>query len=143
MVGRAKCNIDASFPSNSDRVGIGMCIRDEHGAFILVKTEWFTLRSEVRIGEALGVLSALYWVHELQLGPVEFELYSKRVVNSFHSLVQNYYKFGVILDNCKLIFFNYYRNTSVEFMHRQANMVTHNLAKTVTLTEWAQLLNLF
>ncbi|MCI35943.1 cytochrome P450, partial [Trifolium medium] len=39
MSGSGKCNIDASFPSNSDRVGIGMCIRDEHGAFILAKTE--------------------------------------------------------------------------------------------------------
>ncbi|MCI01421.1 receptor-like kinase CR4, partial [Trifolium medium] len=57
MSGRVKCNIDASFSSNSDRVGI-----------------------------ALGLLSALNRAHELQLGPVEFELDSKRVVDSFHSL---------------------------------------------------------
>ncbi|GAU37566.1 hypothetical protein TSUD_153990 [Trifolium subterraneum] len=39
MAGRVKCNIDASFPANSDIVGIGICIRDEQGAFILAKTE--------------------------------------------------------------------------------------------------------
>jgi hypothetical protein len=46
-----------------------MCIRDEHGAcaFILAKTEWFTPRYEVHIGEALRLLSTLSWVHELQL----------------------------------------------------------------------------
>jgi hypothetical protein len=77
MTGRVKCNIDASFPTNSSRVGICMCIRDEHGAFILAKTEWYTSRSDVHIGEALGLLSALNWVHELQLGPVDFELDSE------------------------------------------------------------------
>ncbi|GAU41379.1 hypothetical protein TSUD_398160 [Trifolium subterraneum] len=79
MVGRVKCNIDASFLANSDKVGIGICIRDEHGAFILAKTEWLNPKSEVRIGETLDLLSALDWVHELQLGPVDFELDSKRV----------------------------------------------------------------
>jgi hypothetical protein len=45
-----------------------MCIRDEHGAcaFILAKTEWFTPRCEVHIGEALRLLSTLSWVHELK-----------------------------------------------------------------------------
>ncbi|MCI88890.1 hypothetical protein A2U01_0110178, partial [Trifolium medium] len=31
----------------------------------------------VHIGEALGLLAALKWIHELQLGPVEFELDSE------------------------------------------------------------------
>jgi hypothetical protein len=56
MARRVKYNIDVSFPANSDRVGIGMCIRDEHGAFILVKTEWFTPKNDVHIGETLGLL---------------------------------------------------------------------------------------
>ncbi|MCI59318.1 cytochrome P450, partial [Trifolium medium] len=29
MAGKVKCNIDASFPSGSNRVGIGICIRDD------------------------------------------------------------------------------------------------------------------
>ncbi|GAU45869.1 hypothetical protein TSUD_187020 [Trifolium subterraneum] len=59
MVGRVKYNIDASFPANSDKVDIGICIRDEHSAFILAKTEWLNPKSEVHIGEALSLLSAL------------------------------------------------------------------------------------
>ncbi|MCI49709.1 cytochrome P450, partial [Trifolium medium] len=59
MAGRVKCNIDASFPIKSNRVGIGIYIRDEHGAFISAKIEWFTPKSEVHVGEALGLLSAL------------------------------------------------------------------------------------
>jgi len=33
-----------------------MCIRDEYGAFVLAKTEWFSHICEVHIGEALGLL---------------------------------------------------------------------------------------
>ncbi|WJX93691.1 hypothetical protein P8452_75185 [Trifolium repens] len=140
MTGRVKCNIDASFPTNSNKVGIGMCIRDEHGVFILAKTECYTPRSEVHIGEALGLLSALNWVHELQLGPVDFELDSKRVVDSFHSLAHDYSEFGVLIDHCKSIFSNYYSNSSVEFVRRQANEVAHNLAKAATLSASFQIL---
>ncbi|CAJ2647159.1 unnamed protein product [Trifolium pratense] len=139
-IGRVKCNIDASFPPSSDRVGIGICIRDEHGAFVLAKTEWFTPKCEVHIGEALGLLSALKWVHELQLGPVDFEFDSKRVVDSFHSSVKDYSEFGVIMDHCNLVFNNYYRNSSVEFVRRQANEVAHCLAKAATLSASFQIL---
>jgi hypothetical protein len=64
-LGRMKCNIDASFPNHDNRVGIGMRIRDDEGTFVLAKTEWFEPKCDVHIGEALGLLSALHWVHEL------------------------------------------------------------------------------
>ncbi|KAK2365042.1 hypothetical protein QL285_089842 [Trifolium repens] len=140
MAGRVKCNIDASFPVNSDRVGIGICVRDENGAFILAKTEWFSPKSDVHVGEALGLLAALNWVHEFNSGPVEFELDSKRVVDRFHSSSRDFTEFGVIMDHCKLIFSTYYRNSSVEFVRRQANEVAHNLAKAATLSASVQVL---
>jgi hypothetical protein len=36
---RYKCNIDASFSAALNRVGLGMCIRDDDGAFVLARTE--------------------------------------------------------------------------------------------------------
>jgi hypothetical protein len=71
---------------------------------------------------------------------VEFELDSKRVVDSFHSLNQDFTEFGVILHQCKLMFSNFYSNSSVEFVRRQANEVAHNLAKTATLSASFQIL---
>lgn len=59
------------------------CIRDDDGAFVLVKTEQFSPICEVHIGEALDLLSALDWVHGLNLGPIDFELDVKRVVGNF------------------------------------------------------------
>ncbi|KAK2355577.1 hypothetical protein QL285_092977 [Trifolium repens] len=32
--GRYKCNVDASFSFNLNKVGLGMCIRDDHGRFV-------------------------------------------------------------------------------------------------------------
>jgi len=36
--GRYKCNIDASFSTSLNRVGLGMCLRDDDGAFVLTRT---------------------------------------------------------------------------------------------------------
>ncbi|KEH22549.1 hypothetical protein MTR_7g053400 [Medicago truncatula] len=58
---------------------VGMCIRDDTSALVLAKTEWFSPLCEVHIGEALGLLSALEWVHELNLGPMDFEMDAKKV----------------------------------------------------------------
>nr|ABN08196.1 Polynucleotidyl transferase, Ribonuclease H fold [Medicago truncatula] len=37
-VGQYKCNIDASFSKHLNKVGIGICIRDDTGTFVLAKT---------------------------------------------------------------------------------------------------------
>jgi len=42
-----------------------MCIRDDESCFVLAKTEWMTPLLNVDLGEALGLLSAMYWVHDL------------------------------------------------------------------------------
>ena len=42
MRGRLKCNVDASFSSSTNKVGVGMCIRDEEGCFVRAKTMWHT-----------------------------------------------------------------------------------------------------
>jgi hypothetical protein len=117
-----------------------MCIRDEHGAFVLARTERFSPMCEVHVGEALGLLSALEWVHLLNLGHVDFELDAKRVVDSFKSQNSDATEFGNVINSCKTLFSNLYENSSVEFVRRQANEVAHNLAKAALLSASSQLL---
>jgi len=62
---RYKCNVYAPFSHALSKVGIGMCIRDEKGRFVLAKTEWLAPLLDVDLGEALGLLSALGWVRDL------------------------------------------------------------------------------
>jgi hypothetical protein len=74
--------------------------------------------SEVHVGEAFGFLSTLRWVHELNLGPVDFELDSKLVVDSFLYHKKDFTEFVAIIQHCKAIFSSFYVNSSVEFVRR-------------------------
>ncbi|MCH99278.1 cytochrome P450, partial [Trifolium medium] len=100
QLGRYKCNIDASFSVQHNKVGIGMCIRDDQGRFVLAKTEWISPILDVDIGEALGLLSALNWVHDLRLKDVDFELDSQNVVTRFHSKREDMSEFGDVIKDC-------------------------------------------
>jgi len=117
-----------------------MCIRDEHGAFVLAKIDWFSPICEVHIEEALGLISALEWVHELNLGPIDFEMDAKRVVDSFLSSQHDVTKFGIIIQNFKILFRHYYENSTIGFVWRQANEVAHKLAKAALLSTSLQVL---
>jgi len=57
---RFKCNVDASFSQARNRVSIGVCIQDDESRFVLAKTEWMSPLLEVDLGEALGLLLAMY-----------------------------------------------------------------------------------
>ena len=81
---RFKCNVGASFSQARNRVGIGVRTRDDECRYVLVKTEWMSPLLDVDLSEALGLLSAMYWVRGLQLGIVNFELDSKIVVDSLY-----------------------------------------------------------
>ena len=82
--GRYKCNVDRSFSNSSNKVGLGMCIRDSEGNRVHSETMWFTPMCSVDIGEALGLYHAIQWIHEVQLTNVDFEVDSKRVVDYFN-----------------------------------------------------------
>lgn len=41
LSGRYKCNIDAAFSSSFNRTGIGICVRDSEGTFVLAKVVSF------------------------------------------------------------------------------------------------------
>jgi ribonuclease HI len=84
-LGRYKCNIDASFSPALNKVGIGTCIRDYQGSFVLAKMEWFSPICDVEMGETQGLLHAFRWVRDLQLENVDFELDAKNVVTKFHN----------------------------------------------------------
>jgi hypothetical protein len=79
--GRYKCNIDESFSPAANKVGISMCIRDGQGRFVCARTKWFEPILDVGVSKALGLLSALRWIDELQLGDMDIEMDCKRVVD--------------------------------------------------------------
>jgi hypothetical protein len=49
---RYKCNIDAAFSSHHNRTGVGICVRDLEGSFVLAKTITYPCIVSVDVGEA-------------------------------------------------------------------------------------------
>jgi len=112
--GRLKCNIDAAFSEHLNRVGVGLCIRDSVGNFIKAKTLWTNPICAPDLGEALGLLQAIHWVHELQLSNVDFKMDAKKVVDYFNKGSNDVSEFGVIVDECRRCCNVYFENSKVE-----------------------------
>ncbi|XP_024628786.1 uncharacterized protein [Medicago truncatula] len=130
--GRLKCNVDASFSDDLNRVGFGFCIRDEGGNFIRAKTMWSNPVCSIDVGEAMGLSHAIQWVHELLLTNVDFELDAKKVVDYFNRGNNDITEFGAIVEECRRSCNLYFENSKVEFSRRQANEVAHTLAREAT-----------
>jgi len=86
------------------------------------------------------LISALEWMHELNLGPIDFEMDAKIMVDSFLSSRHDVTEFGIIIQNCKTLLRHYYENSTVEFVRRQTNEVVHKLAKAALLSTSLQVL---
>ncbi|GAU31707.1 hypothetical protein TSUD_215080 [Trifolium subterraneum] len=130
--GRYKLNVDASFSHLYNKVGIGMCIRDDQGCFVKAKTEWIEPILDVEIGEAMGLLRALKWIDELQLHNTDVEVDCKRVVDGLNSKRNINSDFGAILSDCRSLLATNLVNSNVKFIRRQANEVAHSLAWVAT-----------
>ncbi|XP_024634867.1 uncharacterized protein [Medicago truncatula] len=65
VLGRYKCNIDAAFSSHINRTGIGICVQDAEGTFVLAKAFIYPCTVSVNVGEALGLHSAMQWLSDM------------------------------------------------------------------------------
>jgi hypothetical protein len=105
-----------------------MCIRDEKGSFVLAKTKWLAPLLDVDLGEALGLLSALRWVRDLQLGIMDFEIDSKIVVDSLYVSRCGVSNYCIVINDCKNLLTSDLITSVVRFIRRQTNDVAHSLA---------------
>jgi ribonuclease HI len=131
-IGRYKCNIDAAFSSHVNRTGIGICVRDAEGTFVLAKASTYPYTVPVDVGEAFGLHSALQWLSDMQFDNVDFETDSKLTADAFLSSRNDLSEFGCIISSCHSLFINLFSNSRVEFVRRQANTVSHALAREAT-----------
>jgi ribonuclease HI len=126
--GRLKCNIDASFSESLNKTGIGMCIRDAEGTFVLAKTYNFSPKCSIPLGEAMGLFVALQWLRDLHLDHIDFALDSETITKAFHHHQPDISEFGQVMADARRLFSSSFTNSRVEFNRRQANEVAHMLA---------------
>jgi len=84
---------------------------------------------DVGLGEALGMLSALQWVRDLQLVNMDFETDSKNVVDNIYDSKQGIYDFHAIINECRYLLSSDSITSDVKFIRRQTNEVAHSLAR--------------
>lgn len=91
--GAFKCNVDASFHKEENVTGMGMCIRDETGRVVALKTyQRRTSCMAVQEGEALALAVAMEFILSLGFNNIDitFESDCKSVVQKIkHSAVHN------------------------------------------------------
>ncbi|KEH40774.1 hypothetical protein MTR_1g034430 [Medicago truncatula] len=98
---RYKCNTDASFSSSLNWVGLGMCLRDDDCAFVLVRTKLFAPLCNIDVGEAAGLHTTIDWISNQQFDSVDFVLDCKRVVDCVNASLDDSSEFGCIITACK------------------------------------------
>jgi len=79
------CNIDFSFSTPLNNVGIGLCLKDDEGCYVLAKTAWFSPLCMVETEKVVGPHTTLGWMADLQFDNVGFVIDSKKVAEYFHT----------------------------------------------------------
>jgi len=84
---------------------------------------------DVDLGEALGLLSAMYWVCDMLLGIVDFELDSKIVVDSLYGSKSGVSNYSIVVNDCRRLLASDLATSDVRFIWRQTNEVPHSFTR--------------
>ncbi|GAU41378.1 hypothetical protein TSUD_398150 [Trifolium subterraneum] len=129
-----KCNVDVAFVSGSGRTSMGLCFRDNSGHFMAGMTQWQqTVISSVE-GETWALLLAMEEARHRGLDRVQFESDSKVLIDPIHMKRRGNSEFLSIVHDI-LSLMSSFINFEVKFVRRQANLVSHTLARAAN--SWA------
>jgi len=92
------------FSDSLNMVGIGICIYDDQGEFVMAKTDCFSPLCDADVGEVVRLHTALQWVVDLHYDHVDFVLDSKSVVERFNSNLVDSSELGCIIQACRQLF---------------------------------------
>jgi ribonuclease HI len=123
-----KCNVDASFIQGPYATGLGWCIRNSNGSFIVAGTNSHKHHFTVPEGEALAILEALRVASSRGWSNIIFESDSKVVVDAIKATSHGRSELCSILQEIKALL-QTNPNFEVKFTKRQANMAAHTLAR--------------
>ncbi|CAN1810344.1 Putative ribonuclease H protein At1g65750 [Linum perenne] len=126
--GWLKCNLDAALFHDAGRFGMGMCIRDRHGAVVAYKMESRLGCPIPKECEASALIEAIRWVRSMGLSNVEFETDAEVLVNRLSKRVLDFTEFGSMVARC-LELLDGGNSLVVSFARRNRNKVAHALAR--------------
>ncbi|CAN1147432.1 Putative ribonuclease H protein At1g65750 [Linum perenne] len=123
-----KCNTDAATFARLGLIGVGACLRNNHGQLLGFRMS--TKRAGLSIAEceALALLEAMGWAQQQGLQDVNFESDAKTIVDSLKNADSNYTELRDLLKKCKLML-TACPNFSVTHITRDSNSAAHTLAR--------------
>ncbi|KAL5146691.1 hypothetical protein HKD37_06G016489 [Glycine soja] len=107
--------------------GVGLIIRCSQGNFITAKTIIATGKPEPRIAKAWALLQGIKWITELDYQSFFLEVdckVSDYLIAKQNGILESYHS----VSSCKSLH-NFYQNSRVSLVWRQANQVAHSLSR--------------
>jgi ribonuclease HI len=127
-IGWVKANWDAAIGRGTGRTGLGVVIRDSHGAFLLARCGIKRGCLEPCLAEAEAVLMAIHLCRDLGLLRVVFEGDAKGVVDRINSAEVDRGWMGQVISDIKLEI-SALEGWRVQFVRREDNKAAHILAQ--------------
>jgi ribonuclease HI len=110
---------------------------DAHGKFVRAYTRRFEGKLEIAEAEALGVLEALQWLHNVDISNVHIEVDCLQVVQAINNKLRNNTEFGIIIELCRSLL-NMIQNCKFGYVMRQVNRVAPELAQATRFNDSPQ-----
>ncbi|KAL5766513.1 hypothetical protein ACOSP7_017130 [Xanthoceras sorbifolium] len=123
-----KLNSDAAVDVSNNRIGLGVVIRDGHGAVVAALAKGLNSLLSVDCAESLAILEGIRFAHSLGISPVGVESDSASVVGLINKKAPPSSELGLIISNI-LSFEGFLSVRQFSFQPRQCNRVAHDLAK--------------
>ncbi|XP_074323048.1 uncharacterized protein LOC141659993 [Apium graveolens] len=122
-----KINIDASYHSGGNKIGVGCVIRDSRGLFLRARTNCRRGTTQVREAEAYSLWEAIEWVKNWRTTKCIFETDSTLLVDAFQR-DRGRSNFDTIVEACSDSL-KHFEEVLIVFASRSANRVAHSLAQ--------------
>ncbi|XP_057770854.1 uncharacterized protein LOC130990645 [Salvia miltiorrhiza] len=123
-----KCNVDATFFSDINAVGIGIVVRSHDGNFVTGKSMKLMGLRRVDEGELIGIKEALSWLKFLGLSRGWVESDCKRACEALCSSERNISEMGTLAAFCRKELASM-PDIQVNHVRREHNGIAHFLAK--------------
>ena len=126
-LGLIKVNTDASLSSKHPKVGLGVILRDHHGAILASSSIPMNVKPPVATLEAMAILRGLHLARLLGLAAIEVASDAAGVIHDINTVPHSFSELGLVLYEIKTLAasFNF---CSFCFSHRSTNRVAHELA---------------
>ncbi|KAL5741844.1 hypothetical protein ACOSP7_028576 [Xanthoceras sorbifolium] len=125
-----KLNVDAALDHRSNRIGVGLVVRNFYGFILLAVGLLFRNIFDAEIAEAKAILEGIELASSKSFTPLCVESDAKNVVSfcCADPLVRS--EIGAIIQNVRVCL-DFFNVVSLSFISRSCNSATHSLAKWV------------